>query len=71
MWHAGGLLEDDAVLNIYTDGSGTTSGLFIGYMANRNADGSILFPPGSPCNSKWQIEVSGGTGKVFVLAKHD
>ena len=66
------LANDSATLTIYKDATSPASNLlFTGNVANRDADGSIKFPGGEVCTTKWIVTVTGGSGTVYLLARYN
>ena len=61
--------DDDATLVIYKDSVSGGNVMFNGYLANRD-NGKIYFPGGESCTTKWIVVVTGGSGDLFVLARH-
>ena len=64
------LASDSATINVYVNSTTSTNAVFEGWMANRDQNGAIMFPGGAQCTSSWIVEVTGGSGTVYILAKY-
>lgn len=67
------LANDDATLIIYDTTAAAGNIIFNGYLSNRDADGAINFPEGKGTTSttKFIVNVTGGSGNLFVNAIYD
>jgi len=60
--------NDDAALVIKRD----STSIFDGYLMNRDGDFAIKFPGGDiAATESWEVTVTGGSGDLFVLVRHN
>ena len=70
MFVSAALADDDATLVVWKDAEADANKVFDGYMANRDADGKIVFAESTSSTTKFIVKVTGGSGAVITLTRY-